>query len=353
MKDLSLIEQLVQELTTNEKQVLLNRLTSVRRKKEKEPEIYDVEKLIQDTRFQEDVCVHCGCTHTVKYGKVGEHQRYRCKDCGKTFISTCRSTFYRTHLDVWQLREYLDCLMLGLTIRKSASRCGISIRTSFRWRHRILDLLEHPNKDVKLKGVVEADETFFKISFKGNAKNHILFYGRNVEERREYRKKHPLSKRNAMKEHVCVCCGLSKDKTSLSRATNINTVTYQSLHRTFDETLDKNALLCSDKHRAYRVFAEDNDVNLLQFKGDKTEARTGEFNIQRINHYHASLKMWMHRFYGVASKYLNNYLLWYNFIFYTRNLTSINDLLRLFAKEVNDDKISDVQKRFYFPPTLH
>ena len=42
---------------------------------------YDVEGLIQQSRFKEKVCVHCGCTHVVKFGRVGEHQRYRCKDC--------------------------------------------------------------------------------------------------------------------------------------------------------------------------------------------------------------------------------------------------------------------------------
>ena len=352
MKDMSIIEQLISELSTNEKQVLLNRLTSVRRKKESEPEIYDVEGLIQQSRFKEKVCVHCGCTHVVKFGKVGEHQRYRCKDCKTTFVSTARSTFYRCKLDIFQLRKYIQCLLYGLTIRASADACQISVKTSFLWRHRILDVLENPNKNVLLKGVVETDETFFGISFKGNTPNFIKFYGCTPDERYKYLRDNPDERPRGTKDCGCVCCGVSKNRTSLSRATNISRASSPDLFRFFRGTLDRNSLLCSDKHPAYREFADVARMNLLQFKGDKAEAKTGDFNIQRINSYHSHLKQWMLRFYGVASKYLNNYLLWYNFMFYTRNMTSVNDFLRLFADVINDKGTSSVPDRFYFPPTM-
>lgn len=30
-------------------------------------------------------CVHCGSDRTVKNGFYNSHQRYRCRDCGRTF----------------------------------------------------------------------------------------------------------------------------------------------------------------------------------------------------------------------------------------------------------------------------
>ncbi len=55
----------------------------------------------------------------------------------------------------------------GLSLRKAARKCGIDTTTSFRWRHRFLHGLRD-KKDRSLKGIVEADETFFLESFKGS-----------------------------------------------------------------------------------------------------------------------------------------------------------------------------------------
>ena len=66
-------------------------------------------------------------------------------------------------------------MMLGLSVRKSAEICGINKDTAFIWRHKILDALQNMASDVKLDGIVEADETFFAISFKGNHKKSTSF----------------------------------------------------------------------------------------------------------------------------------------------------------------------------------
>lgn len=37
-----------------------------------------------------------------------------------------------------------------------------------------------------------------------------------------------------------------------------------------------------------------------------------------VNAYHSNLKNWINRFHGVATKYLNNYLVWNNFVNYAK-----------------------------------
>lgn len=59
-------------------------------------------------------------------------------------------------------------------LRKTAEICDISLPTAFVWRHKILDTLQEMMNEVKLNGVVQADETFLFISFKSNHK--ILTY---------------------------------------------------------------------------------------------------------------------------------------------------------------------------------
>ena len=61
-------------------------------------------------------------------------------------------------------------------------------------------------------------------------------------------------------------------------------------------------------------FANKNTLKLIQLKGGKS--KMGIYNIQHINSYHNELKRFMYGFRGVSSKYLNNYLIWHNFVNY-------------------------------------
>ena len=51
-----------------------------------------------------------------------------------------------------------------------------SRNTAFLWRHKILDALQNMADDVTLDGIIEADETFFAISYKGNHSKSCLLY---------------------------------------------------------------------------------------------------------------------------------------------------------------------------------
>jgi len=124
---------------------------------------------VKETRFSTGLfCPKCGCVENiVRAGKgVNKKQRYLCKDCSKiltpttnTFLSSTKKSF-----DVW--KKYIQCMVRKLSIRKSAEECDISIRTAFMWRHKILDALRLSDK-TELKGVIESDETYFRISYKG------------------------------------------------------------------------------------------------------------------------------------------------------------------------------------------
>ena len=117
------------------------------------------------------VCPVCGATHVVRNGhRADGTQNYKCKDCGRSFVITTNSIVsgMRKDFDVWV--KYVDCMLNGYSIRKAAEECGIHRNTAFAWRHKILDALQNMADEVTLDGIVEADETFFDISYKGNHK---------------------------------------------------------------------------------------------------------------------------------------------------------------------------------------
>ena len=74
-------------------------------------------------------------------------------------------------------------------------------------------------------------------------------------------------------------------------------ITKAQLGCVLQPVLATDVLLASDGNPAYRYFAQDSDISLD--------------TIQNVNAYHARLKQWVHRFHGVATHYLDNYLGWF------------------------------------------
>ena len=112
-------------------------------------------------------CPHCASAGAVSRGKARGLRRYRCKACGKTFGALTGTALSGLHYKERWL-SFGEALAEGETIVESAERCGIAPSTAFRWRHRFLKApRQAPDR---LRGIVEADETFVLESRKGERK---------------------------------------------------------------------------------------------------------------------------------------------------------------------------------------
>lgn len=272
----------------------------------------DMEEYLTKVRFANGhVCPFCGSATVVKNGKRPDGmQRYRCKDCGKSFNIRSNSIVARCHKDMDTWSSFIECMMNGLSIRKTAEICGINKNTAFLWRHKVLDILRNMMTDVVLDGIVEADETYFPVSYKGNHKNSKTF---KMPRKARHRGK-SIRKRGISKEQVCVPCAVNRTGLSIAQVANLGHITIDELHSIFDSKISDTAELCTDKMTSYKAFAKEKGINLHQFKA--TERSNGIYGIQHINNYHSVLKHFMGNFRGVSSKYLNNYLVWHNFVNY-------------------------------------
>lgn len=75
--------------------------------------------------------------------------------------------FYHAKIGLDIIRKYVEGMKEKDVLRLAAEKCGIGLKTSFFWRHKILDSLRGVMDGVRLDGIVESDETFFAISYKG------------------------------------------------------------------------------------------------------------------------------------------------------------------------------------------
>lgn len=274
----------------------------------------NIEDFVIKERFTNgSVCPICGCVHVVRNGhRKDGAQRYVCKDCGKSFVITTNSIVSGTHKDFSVWGKYIDCMMNGLSIRKTAIACGIHRNTAFLWRHKILDALQNMAESVTLDGIVEADEIFFAISYKGNHKTSKTF----TMPRPAHKRGKSTHMRGLSHEKVCVPFAVNRNGLSIAKITNTGRVSTKNLHSLYDGRIESDSTLVTDKMNSYVRFTNANDIHLVQLKTGKS--KKGIYNIQHINNYHSQLKRFLRGFNGVSTKYLNNYLVWNNLVNYAK-----------------------------------
>lgn len=318
MATVSDIIKMVSALTDEEKDELKLALSNG------QPITSTIDELATDNRFANGrACPLCGGINVVRNGHQADGtQRYLCRDCKRSFVVTTNSVVSGTRksLSVWE--RYICCMMLGLSIRKSAEACGIHRNTAFYWRHKVLDAVRKAFEDARLEGIVEMDETFFSVSYKGNHKNSKSF----KMPREPHMRGGQVHKRGLSRDQACVPCAVDRNGMCVSKVSNLGRASTKDIHSVFDGKIDSDSTVVTDKMNSYVRFAHSNDIDLVQVKNGR--GKKGIYDLQHINSYHSKLKKFMARFNGVSTKHLDNYLAWSGFVNY--------------AKEADDEKRNEL-----------
>ena len=272
--------------------------------------------LLEKRLEEEPFCPHCHSSNFKKHGLRNELIRYQCRDCGKTFNALTGTPLAGLRKkELWL--KYSKCLLESTTIREAAKILNISKITSFIWRHRMLKTSQGSEEQV-LYGVVEADETFFLESMKGNRN-----LGRSARKRGG-----KASKRGVSKEQVSVLVACDRNGHEADFITGCGAVSSSWLEKNFTHHLDPEALLITDSAKSFGCFCRQKGVEHISINVSKGERSKGIYHIQHVNSYHSTLKRWMMRFCGVATKYLNHYLGWCNEL-HSRKVSTPQNLLKL------------------------
>ena len=261
-------------------------------------------------------CPHCSGTAVIRNGYKSELIRYRCKECCKTFNCLTGTAF--AHLrkkELWL--SYIQQMLTGNTVRKSARELNINKSTAFKWRHRFLDKA-HEAEASHLSGIIEADETYFRKSQKGS--RHLNSPARKRGE--------PAKQRGLSKEHVCVLVACDRSNHEADYITGTGPVTSWWLDRFLTKHIDPDAVLVTDSARSYDAFCNHQHIEHVSINASKGERTKGAYHIQHVNSYHSTLKGWIRHFRGVATKYLNHYLGWCHLLC-SRHIQDSREMLKL------------------------
>lgn len=288
--DLKALEQMLASLPADLKKYLADQLLG---------QISSQADTLLETARPHLPCPHCGGEHPVKWGRSGGLQRYRCQNpaCHKTFNALTGTPLAKLqHRDKWF--DYLHCMRDSLTLRASADRVGIDLKTAFRWRHRFLQTSARDNANT-LSGIIEVDETVFLESCKGK---------RNLTHRKPRKRGGQGNmKKKAQKIQVLI----ARDRSGQVSDLVDPALQKSTVHEFLAPIIDRDSILCSDGHSWYKTFSRDYGIahhRLIAFDNQRVIGK--EYHIQNVNSYMSRLKGWIARFHGVGTAYLPNYLAW-------------------------------------------
>lgn len=244
-------------------------------------------------------CPHCQSESIIKHGQAQGRQRFRCKACSKTFNALTNSPLARLRYSEKHSLQ-TTCMLDSLSIRKSAVKLGVSIPTAFRWRHRFLKAIQIIQPE-RMSGVVEADETFFRKSYKGQKKNLP---------RKSYKRGTKAELRGLSHEQVPVL--IARDR---SQQITLSTILPGRTKVAIVDALGKvvqaqETIVCADGTAIYAGLHSQCNITVKSSK----KSRSGAYHIQNVNAACQRLKGWMFPFQGVATKYLENYLGWHRWM---------------------------------------
>ncbi len=247
-------------------------------------------------------CPYCGAEHIIRYGHKCGKQRFFCKICEKTFVTTTHTVMSHSHFskDIWG--EVITDTLRGYSINFTAQRLGIYHQAVFDMRHKVLMALQQMPEihDVQLGGVVELDETFVLDSYKGKPLD--VKTGRKPRHHGARAKKPGISN-----EYVCINTGVERKGGNAYAATvNRAKPDTQEIKSVFEGHVADEALVLCDGLKSYRGLSCVAHCTVCNCNS-KSDEEKGFFNLNTVNSFHSFLKHRYAFYRGVATKYLNRY----------------------------------------------
>jgi len=239
------------------------------------------------------ICPRCRCEYVTKAGVHNGRQVYKCKNCKYQFRETAKSLVYHLHKYPLIL-DYLKCMLEGKSLRACAREVGISLPTSFRWRHKILSAIQGLEGGINFSGITEADELLMQYSEKGR------------------RYKSPEEKEQAMKTvhpNVAVLVMTDREGNLLFKYTGENKVQNSQIKEELKRRVSENNLICFKPNDEFKqAVMESLSKKVIVRRKTKGLAI---YSVNVAEKKITNFLVWMMRFRGVATKYLQNYLMWF------------------------------------------
>jgi len=227
------------------------------------------------------VCPHCGSKEVNKFGFFNGKQRYRCKECRKTFnLYTNTLLSWSHHKDKWD--SFIETMKQDLSLRKAEDKVGVSYASLFYWRHKMMTILNEENNE-KLHGVLELTHTKLKYIDK-------------------YRKIDMEEDTGAV--HNVIFAFLYQREDRLDSYIYKERREAKAFIYDLSDNIDQRSIVCLRSNYPFRYPLKYKNIKVADKNNYK---RVNYFNTEKSRNYLGKFIVWIKMFRGVSSKNLLKY----------------------------------------------
>lgn len=322
------------------------------------------QKAVSNSDYQDTIkCEYCGSKNLKKHGFRENKQRYRCKDCKRTFVIKSAPIVQSSKLTEAQWKELLRGMIQNLTLKKIAENVDISITSVWYNKHKICSaLLEIYKEQDGFVDIAECDEYYTPLSFKGKREPEFFIktlgrmprHHRTLAEKMEYLessgcwdeiKDNPVKiqklinsadthLRGISNEQTCILTCKDRGNNLYMSPTCIGRMDVNDLKKHLKGKFASDSILVTDSHTSYPEFARSEHIQLEQIPSGKHS--NGAYNLGRINALHSRLeKHWPDKSgRHLATKYLDLGIIFFWWLEKNSDLTTQEKVEKLY-KEVS------------------
>ena len=226
-------------------------------------------------------CPHCNSTKFIKYGYYKTLQRFKCtsKICNKTFSATTKSicSYSKKNFDIW--KSYFKLMAENKTLVECSKALNIHNTTAFYWRHKILVAMKSSFITSPLKEFIEINTFRFKENFKG-CKNIAT----------------------TERKTIWLLSAVDIRNNILSEIVSVGSISIPIIKNSIYKKIPKDAYIRTYLHNYLRAIEIMHNKNLTTSHPEDKEL---------VRSFSKFIARWFDKFNGVATKYLNSYLIWY------------------------------------------
>jgi len=222
-----------------------------------------------------ECCPICDSIKYIKYGSYKGIQRYRCKECERTFSNATNSMWSYSKKNLTQWIEFIELMMEKKSLRFCADKLNINLATAFYWRHKILHGLTLDSMPNELKGDVYIGKTLIQENFKGC---------RNIT--------------TTKRLNIWVIGAKGTEDSMLIKPISRGFWDLERFKENIYHKIAKGSYIIPYGDRYISLVAKSHNKKSLKQTKDE----------DRIKYFGNSLNGWLSSFHGIATKYLEEYI---------------------------------------------
>lgn len=244
-------------------------------------------------------CPSCGFPDCSRDGKTpAGRQRWRCPVCGEAFsaLSGTVLEYGKKSLPTWE--RFVTCMCYNAPIDLIADVCGVTHKTAFEWRHRVLVTVDGYQDRLVLGGRIWIDELYLTDS--------------DIVRSADF-----VQKRGLSKNKICIAVAIDESKNAVAVVCGRGKPSSKRIKDAMLPHIAPGSHIVHDKEKAHNALVKAAKCTDEAYKADVRDPTYLEC-MAMANNLCSWLRRYLFRFPGMKKANLQSYLNWFAYLFRVR-----------------------------------